>query len=564
MIEQPVNINPATSLRSDYDLLPLGICVVDESLTVYAWNRTLERWTSIGRDAAIGACLQDLFDTVGSRGIRSRLASVFQQGVPLVFSAALHRQFLPIRLPDGSLMPQRTHIQPSGAGDGRAVVVIEDLSQPMSQLDDLRSERRRLELSEASLRKQQEELEATNAKLKEANKHAQQANRSKSEFVANMSHEIRTPLTAILGFSDILGEDPNPDVCRNAVETIRRNGEHLLAIVNDILDLSKIEAGKLETTLTACSPQAVAEEVISLLRVRADAKGLDLRLRIEPGVVKVIQSEPTRLRQVLLNIVGNAIKFTQTGHVELSLSPAEGECGPQLTFAVSDTGLGIPADKLSTVFEPFSQVDNSAQRQFGGTGLGLAICKRLAEMLGGRITVTSELGEGSTFCLTVPACSMSCKSTVQLLHKPAALPGSGQASEAPSLDGYRILVAEDGPDNQRLINYHLRKAGAVVTIVENGQLAVDAAQCDEAERPFDLVLMDMQMPVLDGYEATKALRDRGYTTPIVALTAHAMDGHRQKSLDAGCDDYATKPIDAPALISIIRDQVGRHAAAAII
>ncbi|MEM9186653.1 MAG: ATP-binding protein [Planctomycetota bacterium] len=569
---------------AEYDVLPLGVCIVDAKLTVCAWNRTLEGWTGINRGDIIGRPLSEQYPDVARRGIASRLAAVFRDGAPIVFSAALHRHFLPILQPTGVLMPQRTHVTPCGDGSGRAAIVIEDLTHPMSQLEQLRRDRNRLEQSQTSLRRQQEELEATNTKLTEASRKAEEANRSKSEFLANMSHEIRTPLTAILGFADILVDGADPEAGVAAAETIRRNGEHLLAIVNDILDLSKIEAGRVEADLTCCSPLDIAEEVTSLMRVRAEARGIGLHLRIGDGVPGAFHSDPIRLRQVLLNLLGNAVKFTDEGRVELVVEAAETkppvDGSGQIVFSVSDTGIGIPADKLRSIFEPFNQADTSAQRRFGGTGLGLAICGRLATTLGGTIGVTSEPGAGSTFRLAIPMCKASCEApklgfdceSLEAAQREKPLPAPSPPKPAPPqaiandarpLAGRRVLIAEDGPDNQRLIAYHLKKAGAEVTVVENGQQAVEALTAEPSREPaHELVLMDMQMPVLDGYQATTELRKRGHAGPIIALTAHAMEGDRKKALAAGCDDYATKPINAPQLIEMIRGWLGKSATTA--
>ncbi|MEM6331205.1 MAG: ATP-binding protein [Planctomycetota bacterium] len=545
--------------ENPYDVLPLGVCQLDSALRVLLWNATLEAWTGIARSEVIGRPLTEFFPAVGHRPLRSRLASVFEDGVPLVFSAALHQSIIPIAVPDGSVMPHRTFIRRLDGDDARAIVVLEDLSQPMGQLEKLRVERRRLAESEASLQRRQAELRLTNDKLQEASERAEQACRSKSEFLANMSHEIRTPLTAILGFADILLSEPDAAMHRSSAETIQRNGEHLLAVVNDILDLSKIEAGRFQLSWADASPAAVVHEVASLLKVRADAKGLAIEVTTEPGVPDSIATDEVRLRQVLLNLVGNAVKFTESGRVAVTLRSVGAAGQPRIAFDVQDTGIGIAEADLQTIFQPFSQADTSAQRRFGGTGLGLAICGRLAGMLGGGIEVNSEVGVGSTFCLTLPV-----GKTTQSGVAPAAEPASAAPDTQPSdkpLGGRLLLVAEDGPDNQRLIEYHLTKAGAELCIVSDGEQATRAVLGrDPTAKPFDLILMDMQMPVMDGYQATAALRAGGHTGPVVALTAHAMEGDRQKALAAGCDDYATKPIDAPKLIATINAFVTQAAA----
>ena len=386
---------------------------------------------------------------------------------------------------------------------------------------------------------------------------AEAANDAKSRFLANMSHEIRTPLTAILGFAENLLE-PQEDLERRwAAETILRNGEHLLRVINDILDLSKIEAGRLDVELLSVSPTSLVADVLATLKPRADAKELPLRLTYSSLMPNQVLTDPTRLRQILINLLGNAIKFTSTGFVELQV-----ECHrershhepSELRFTILDTGIGLTPEQIEKLFQPFMQADNSTTRRFGGTGLGLTISRRLAQLLGGDVTVTSELNRGSHFTLTVQAGSLA----VTSWSDPRRMSLSSSratsvlaASEAVRLSG-RILLAEDSLDNQQLISTVLRRAGATVTLAQNGEEAVTIAWTEfRRNQPFDVVLMDMQMPVLDGYSATEKLRTMGYREPIIALTANAMRGDRQLCLDAGCDDYAVKPIERANLLRTI-------------
>jgi signal transduction histidine kinase/CheY-like chemotaxis protein/HPt (histidine-containing phosphotransfer) domain-containing protein len=393
---------------------------------------------------------------------------------------------------------------------------------------------------------------------------AREASRAKSEFLANMSHEIRTPMTAIIGYADLLLD---PETTANErvthIQTIRRNGEHLLSILNDILDLSKIEAGKMTVETVSCSPSMIIIDVASLMRVRAKSKNLFFEVQYLTPIPDTIESDPTRLRQVLMNLVGNALKFTVTGGIRILVScnrTADGKW--RLTVEVVDTGIGMTAEQIAQIFQPFAQADASTTRKFGGTGLGLAICQRLAHMLGGDITVDSSLGRGSSFRVVVDAGNLEGVEMLEELHE-AGIPESGSepiASSTTKALTCKVLLAEDGVDNQLLISTHLSRAGARVTVAENGRIAADMAMAALlAGDPFDVILMDMQMPEMDGYAATSELRRKGYKAPIVALTAHAMAGDRERCLAAGCTDYLTKPISRAKLV----DAVASHAADAV-
>ncbi len=418
------------------------------------------------------------------------------------------------------------------------------------------------------------ELSVKTQALDEARAEAEAASRSKSEFLANMSHEIRTPMTAILGYTELLLDaTQSEEERRSATLTIRRNGEHLLSILNDILDLSKIEAGRMTIETIPVNTETLVDEVLSLMRVRAEAKGIRLAAEFATPIPETIQTDPTRLRQILVNLAGNAIKFTEQGGVTIRVSfqdhlGHDQQQEPVLRFDVIDTGLGMSPEVLEKLFTPFTQADSSMTRRFGGTGLGLTISRRLATMLGGDITVRSIAGEGSTFSVTInPGDLRGVPIRTALSAEERAKRDAAHAAAAPGatskdvLRGKRLLLAEDGPDNQRLIGTFLRKAGAEVALAENGLIAVEMAQAAMADgRPYDLILMDMQMPQMDGYTATRTLRDQGYRRPIIALTAHAMAGDMQKCMDAGCNGYASKPIDRGALIETCREQTEEAAA----
>jgi PAS domain S-box-containing protein len=415
--------------------------------------------------------------------------------------------------------------------------------------------------------------------LKAARQQAEAANRSKSEFLANMSHEIRTPLTSIIGFTDLLSAPAcTPDERAEFIQTIRRNGQHLLRVLNDLLDLSKIEAGKMTVECVACSPANIIAEIDSIMRVQAIDKNISFAIEYGGRIPHAICTDPTRLRQILLNLVSNAVKFTETGGVRLSIRTEMIGSAPRLRFDVADTGIGISAEQQADLFLPFRQGDPSTTRRFGGTGLGLAISKRLAAMLGGDLSVTSEVGRGSVFTLVIDAVETEIRKSEVRGSVGRALPGvertGGQKSEV-SVHRYdaaspfpsqplhgRILLAEDGGDNRRLITACLQQAGLFVETAPDGQAAVARViEAAEQGRPYDLVLMDMHMPRLDGYDATRELRRRGFgDLPIIALTAHALAGERERCIECGCDDYAPKPIDLPALLAMLRQHLGRVAA----
>ena len=427
--------------------------------------------------------------------------------------------------------------------------------------------------AEDDLHRYAAELEAANKALEEAKHLAECANRAKSEFLANMSHEIRTPMTAVLGFADVLHEEvlccpvcPANTHCQKrvvsceAIGAIQRNGRHLLAVINDILDLSKIEAGKVQIEPTRCSPVQVVADIVSLMRVQAAAKQLNLKTELADPLPETVLTDPLRLRQVLVNLLGNAIKFTDQGEVRLAVRLISDRGPPRLRFDVTDTGIGMNEEQVGKLFQAFTQVDSSSTRKFGGTGLGLCISKHLAGALGGDIEVRSAPGKGSTFSVTIDPGPLDGIRMIQnaqevLLDRPPTTPAATPSKI--ELHG-RVLLAEDGPDNQRLICLLLRKAGADVVAVENGQLAVETVLAAyEVGEPFDVILMDMQMPVMDGYAATRRLREWGYAGPIVALTACAMDQDCQKCLDAGCNDYATKPINRQRLLATVARWVVR-------
>ncbi len=394
----------------------------------------------------------------------------------------------------------------------------------------------------------QKERQEAVQNLKNAMEQASAALQAKDDFLAKVSHEIRTPMSAIMGYSDLLasptpakdagvtsGTAPPPTEIAAA---IRRNAEHLLALVNDVLDISKIASGHMRLAEERCNLFEVIEDVATTLRFHAQEKLLAFQVGIHPNVPQSIRTDPVRLRQILLNLATNAIKFTPQGRVDLQVY-LERQTS-QLRFDVIDTGIGIPKERMADLFTPFTQLHADTHRT-QGTGLGLSISGQLACLLGGSIKATSKPGEGSTFSLIIP-CTVDATPIPGLAERPATRPRMALPEGA--LRGRKVLLVDDGPDNQRIITFYLHRVGAEVVGVSNGEEAVrETLRAQRESAPYDLILMDMMMPIMDGYAATRRLRASQVTTPIVALTAYAMLDDRNKALEAGCDEYISKPID---------------------
>jgi signal transduction histidine kinase/ActR/RegA family two-component response regulator len=512
-------------------------------------------------------------DTARQSAITLAGLAVLLGGIALVFRFVISRRLAAMALHFRSIsgQPDNTSITPLRMEGGDEIAglatsfntLAQRLQATYASLED-RVVERTTELARANeeLKREIADRHQVELQLQKAKAAAEAAAQAKSEFLANMSHEVRTPMTAILGFTDVLLrhdrlEEAPPEMIE-AADIIRRNGQYLLSVLNDILDLSKIEAGRMTIERIACEPCRIVAEVASLMRVRVEAKGLLLHIEYAGVVPEVIQSDPTRLRQILINLIGNAIKFTEQGDVRLVIRCcAEGD-KPMLQFEVLDTGMGMSNEEVAKLFQPFTQADMSTTRRFGGTGLGLTISKRLAEMLGGDITVVkTQPGVGTHFRATIDCGPLNGvrmiedpRTNVAVSGKTGGSPENGPRSD---LGGCTILLAEDGPDNQRLLSYVLKQANAEVTVVENGRLAVSTAlTANDKGTPFHVILMDMQMPVMDGYRATRLLRRRGYQGAIVALTAHAMSNDRDRCIAAGCDEYVTKPIDRRRLLDVIK------------
>ncbi len=423
------------------------------------------------------------------------------------------------------------------------VVVIRDVSERKASEEALRQRNDQVVTAKAAIEEQAAELEAKNAQLEAARDDAQRASRAKSEFLARMSHEIRTPLNGVMGAAELLLRTELSDNQRQFAEICRSSASGLVELVSDILDFSKIEAGRMDVERVPFTPRETVQDVINTLRPAASAKGLRVEFTIDDAMPVHLLGDPTRIRQLLINLVGNAVKFTASGSVSVTVKREVDQSGTALArFNVTDTGLGISADRMDRLFKSFSQVDTSTTRQYGGSGLGLAICKRLAELMGGDIGVNSEVGAGSTFWFTVPLVELPAESAPPKSSIPHA-PAAGGIRR-----GQRVLVAEDNKVNQLITRELLKQEGLDVCIVEDGMAAVEAWRSGS----FDLILMDWHMPRMDGLEASQRIREAEQQsgrprTPIIALTANAITGDREQCLAAGMDGYVSKPINSAAL-----------------
>ena len=424
------------------------------------------------------------------------------------------------------------------------------------------------ETLEAKVRKRTFELQQVNASLRHKVMECQQAeeranllareaisaNRAKTEFLSNMSHELRTPMNAIMGFSEVLSDDLVSEDHQSYLGMIVENSKNLLGLIDDILDYSRIDTGKLDIEVRECQIGILIGDIESMLRPIARKKNIVFEILQCDAIPRTIKTDPLRLQQCLVNLIENAIKFTEEGHVYVNISLQNRDGNLFLQFDIEDTGIGIPKEKLPVVFDSFTQVDGATTRKYGGAGLGLAITKQLITLLGGQVSVMSTEGQGSVFTFEIPA-GVQWSENLPIWNKYLPIEGINEILETEKgsiMYTGKVLVAEDNPSNQKLIAILLQKMGLEVTLADDGLEAIE--QC--GLQSFDIILMDMQMPNLNGYDATRQLRSQGVQTPILAVTANAMTGDEQKCMSVGCDGYLSKPIDRKKLEELL----GQHLA----
>ncbi len=511
-----VTVSQLAELESIYESTPVGLSFVDTDLRYLRINKRLARMN--GKSVAehigkkVSEMILDLDDTVSSI-----YRQVIESGTPVL---NIDIDGMTGADPENrhywlaSFIPMKSE---SGSVQG-VIAVVEDIT----------------------VLKQAEE------QLTIAKNEAEAANIAKSQFLAQMSHEFRTPMSVIMNFADILRMGKLTDEQKSHIKLVEKAGKSLMRIIEDIRDFAKIEAGKLTLTPASRRLTELLDDVESMMRPFAEERDLGFAVDHSGGLPPIIHTDCDRVHQCLLNLISNAIRFTEKGHVRLKVSSEDRDGKNFVRFDVEDTGIGIPPDKLESIFVPFTQVDTGLTRKYTGTGLGLTITKQLAQLLGGDITVTSEIDKGSVFSLIIPA-GTETLDTDELADKSAS---ESRAKETLKFSGKALLV-EDYAAVRALLGELIERFGLEVTLAKDGKKAVDIA----LRESFDLIFMDIQMPVMDGYTATRKLRNKGITTPIVALTAHALDSDREDCINAGCDDYMSKPVDKDELRRILSKYV---------
>jgi len=515
-------------VRAALDTMAEGLLILDRKEQIVLANEAFSAIINKSADSLLGCKAGELpwMDTAGGK-----LEKTQRPWVQSVRQGQNQKDsIIRLQLPDAGFRTFKTNCSPVlGDGGNFAGVLV--------SFDDITA-------------LEEKEVELLNSKLE-----AEAANKAKSSFLANMSHEIRTPMNAILGFTEILkrGYVKNEKESLRYLNTIHSSGKNLLELINDILDLSKVESGRLEVEKRKVEPYTTIHEVIQMLGVNATEKGITLAFRADGTLPKEIQTDPVRLRQIAFNLIGNAIKFTEKGSVTVTCRCAESTTAPQLIIEITDTGIGMSAEALENIFDTFVQADSSVTRRFGGTGLGLAISRRFAQALGGDITVKSESGKGSTFTVSLATGELDGVTFLQPeeindLHREVA----AEVNYRWQFPHAQVLVVDDGAENRELVKFLLEEAGLSVDQAENGQEGVEKA----AAMGFDAILMDVQMPVMDGFTAAGILRKQGFRKPVIALTANAMKGFEEQCHEAGYSDYLSKPINIDRFMELMAQLLG--------